>query len=84
MKTPPLIEYINQKEASGELKLMKRLRIIDSKMLHYREVYLMVDAELVTGSSPNKTVAVTYVAEKLKIPESRVWLALKEVMLITL
>ena len=46
---PEVITVLNDLEQKGQLKELRRLRIIDSHTLYDAEVYWLVDAEMVQG-----------------------------------
>lgn len=72
-----IIELLNELEFSGTLTRLYKCGLIDSKIKFWREVYLMVDAEMKSGNT--KSVAVTEVSGKLKISERVVWKILRRI-----
>ena len=74
---PEVITVLNDLEQKGQLKELRRLRIIDSHTLYDAEVYWLVDAEMVQGHK--KSTAITLVSEKLRVSENAIYKPLQRV-----
>lgn len=76
---PFLITLLNRLDNEGVLTPLYCSGLISKRVQTIREVYLFVDAELKTGTSKSKTVAVTRASEVFKVTEKTIWQCLRDV-----
>lgn len=59
------IEALNKAEENGTLKVLLKNGVIPPKIIFYRELYLLVQKEITTGSQ--KMVAYEYASDKFRV-----------------
>lgn len=76
---PFLITLLNRLDNEGVLTPLYCSGLISKRVQTIREVYLFVDAELKTGNSKSKRIAVTRASEVFKLSERAIWECFRDI-----